>query len=298
LAGIDRVSQRIRLRGLVRDDVGRLVEATAGATPPASLVSDVHRITEGNPLFVKELVRVLRDENALDSRDLGAAEVTLPVELRATIRRRLEPLAPEERRVLSAAAVIGREFHVATLAATVELGTDSVLAQLDAAVAAGIVDEVPGAAGSFRFAHALIRETAYNDIRPAARALLHRRVAHAFELSRAPDLDRIATLAHHLFHAGTADDAGTAIRYLEQAGFQAVASPAHDRAVEHFGALDLASCVPPDDRRRLRLLLALGDATSRTGDVVRGRALYIDAAELAEALDDADALAVAALRYQ
>src|SRR5262249_57808552 len=98
----------------------------AGAPPPASLVSDVHRITEGNPLFVKELVRVLRDENALDSRDLGAAEVTLPVELRATIRRRLEPLAPEERRVLSAAAVIGREFHVATLAATVELGTDSV----------------------------------------------------------------------------------------------------------------------------------------------------------------------------
>src|SRR5262249_20236949 len=121
LAGIDRVSQRIRLRGLVRDDVGRLVEATAGATPPASLVSDVHRITEGNPLFVKELVRVPRDETALDSRALGAAAVTLPVELRATIRRRLEPLAPEERRVLAAAAVIGREFDVATLAATVEL---------------------------------------------------------------------------------------------------------------------------------------------------------------------------------
>src|SRR5262249_52506115 len=142
LAGIDRVSQRIRLRGLVRDDVGRLVEATAGATPrapapPARLVPAAPRIREETPLFVRELGRVLRDENALDSRALGAAEVTLPVELRATIRRRLEPLAPEERRVLAAAAVIGREFHVATLAATVELGTDSGLAQLDAAVAAG-----------------------------------------------------------------------------------------------------------------------------------------------------------------
>src|SRR5262249_33996980 len=81
-------------------------------------------------------------------------------------------------------------------------------------------------------------------------------------------------------------------------GFQAVASLAHDRAVEHFGALDLASCVPPDDRRRLRLLLALGDATSRTGDVVRGRALYIDAAELAEALHAPDALAGAGPRHQ
>jgi hypothetical protein len=75
---------------------------------------------------------------------------------------------------------VGREFDVGLLQRAAEQPAATVLAQIDAATSLGVVEE-HDAAGAFRFTHALIREMLYGELRPAARAELHRRVAMALE---------------------------------------------------------------------------------------------------------------------
>src|SRR5262249_1172666 len=156
-------SRRLHLHGLPRKEVARFVERVAGSTPAPGLVADLHRITEGNPFFLGEFVRMLEAEQALGSPELASLRVKLPVELRATIRHRLAPLADEDRRWLDVAAVIGREFDARLLEVACEIPADPLLERLGRAVAAGLVEEVPATLGRFRFAHALIRETLYDD---------------------------------------------------------------------------------------------------------------------------------------
>ncbi len=62
----ERLYQRVLLRGLIRDDVGRFIELVSGVTPPGGMVDAVHRQTEGNPLFVTEVVRLLVQEGELN----------------------------------------------------------------------------------------------------------------------------------------------------------------------------------------------------------------------------------------
>src|SRR5207249_12135942 len=68
----EQVTHRIELTGLTRADVARFIEMTAGAVPPEELVSSIHNETEGNPLFVGEVVRLLAAEGTLTELDARA----------------------------------------------------------------------------------------------------------------------------------------------------------------------------------------------------------------------------------
>src|SRR5262249_20068253 len=156
-------------------------EAKTGTVPAPGLVADVQRITEGNPFFVGEFVQMLQAEGALGSRDLPSARLKLPAELGATIRRRFASLTAEQRRLLEVAAVVGRDFDVVLLQAACGLPRDRVLGGLEPVLSARLIEEVSGALGSFRFAHALIREALYEDLTPTVRAQLHGRIGRALE---------------------------------------------------------------------------------------------------------------------
>jgi tetratricopeptide (TPR) repeat protein len=175
-----------------------------------------------------------------------------------------------------------------------------VLARLGPALAAHAVEELPLSLGRFRFAHALIRETLYDDLAPSSRAQLHRRVGRALETTTEGNLEPpFGEIAHHFFHAATLGDAALALEYAERAGRQAQARLGYEEAVGHFErAVQLLALLPPDEPRRLALLLALGAAASRASDTARARATFEEAARAAVSLGDADALAQAALGYQ
>src|SRR5262245_18292041 len=115
IEGLGRAHRRIQLRGLARSEIAEVVLRTTGVAPAPGLLDDLRRITEGNPFFLGELVRMLEAEGGLESRDLASLPIKLPAELRATIRRRLVPLTDDQRRLLDVAAVIGREFDVGLL---------------------------------------------------------------------------------------------------------------------------------------------------------------------------------------
>jgi DNA-binding SARP family transcriptional activator len=289
------VTQRIRLSGLSESEVGRLAEVTAGAPPPESLVAELYAETEGNPLFVSEIVRLLAAEGRLEAP--GGEGVPIPASVREAIERRLRRLSGECRRVLSLASVLGREFGLVALERVADYtGIDKLLSVLDEAIAAKVVEEVPGALGRLRFGHALIRDTLYSEIPATHRIRLHRRVAEVLEALYATNMDpHLAEVAYHFSLAAPAAGPEKAIEYSRRAGDRAAGLFAYEEAARLYElALSLAEA---EDSVRCDLLLALGDVQARAGDSPASKQTYRDAAELAEHLGLPEQLAGAALGY-
>jgi tetratricopeptide (TPR) repeat protein len=176
-----------------------------------------------------------------------------------------------------------------------ELDEDRFLAALEEALATGLIGESATSHGSYSFAHALIRETLYEGMSTARRARLHRRVGVALE-QQGGDRNTNA-LAHHFTRAASAEDAERAIRYALAAGEQATAMLAHEQAAEHYArALDVLEQFEPGALgRRGEMLLALGEAQSRSGERDRAWPAFREAASLAAQLGDGETLARAAI---
>ena len=292
-------TRSLLLAGLSEPDVTRFIDRTTGIAPPASLVSAVFEHTEGNPLFVGELVRLLAQEGRLTSVAAGA-RLTIPASVGEVIGRRLAHLSGACREVLETSSVIGREFELALVARVTEKPEQAVLERLDEASRARVVGEVHTLAGRFRFAHALIRDVLYEAIPSALRIDLHRRTGEALEaLAEEEQTTRLAELAHH-FHLST-PGGGTerGIGYARRAGDDAAARLAYEEAARLYEmALRQMKFVEgSQDELRCELLLRLGDAKSRAGDLAAARETLADAANLAKRLGDAERLARAAIGY-
>jgi class 3 adenylate cyclase len=295
-------TRRVPLRGLAEHDVGRYVEMTAGLTPPRDLVHTVHAETEGNPFFVGEVVRLLVTEGRLGTRSRGAGwKLAVPQSVREVIARRLDRLSPTCNRVLTVGSVIGREFGTDVLEAASGLAHDRLLEALDEATAARVVTRVADAVGRYRFSHALVREALYADVTRGERVGLHRQIGEALEtLHRARPDRHLPELAYHFTQAAEdGRDADKAIEYARRAGDRALAQLAYEEGARHYqAALDLLSAHrPDDDGARGELLLGLGEARRRIGEIDGAKDAIREAAETARRLGAAEPLARAALAY-
>src|SRR4029453_618188 len=105
----------ITLRGLGHGEVEALVGHATVSPPQPSLVARLHQLTDGNPFFLDEVLRVLRDDGRLGDGSAFDEPVPLPESVRDTVRLRLDPLAAEDRDLLSVAAVGGREVDLGVL---------------------------------------------------------------------------------------------------------------------------------------------------------------------------------------
>ena len=293
-----RLAQRVPLRGLGRDAVGALVERASAGSPPAALVARLHELTEGNPFYLDEVLRMLRDDGRLDDAGVGGAPVPLPDGVRDTLRRRLEPLDAADRELLSLASVVGREFDVVLLTLATGMPAEDVLARLTAATALGLVEET-ATVGRFRFGHALVHETVYGDLLPATRAHLHQRVASALEAHHADRTDPpLAELAAHYARAAPLGTAAKAVECSIRAAEQAAAIFAYGDALAHYErALAALALQAPDERKRLQICLALGDVAVRAARYPQARQAFDQAARRARALDDTHAFVHAALSF-
>ena len=137
----ERLFQRVLLRGLTQEDVGRFIEMAAGVTPPSALVTSVCTQTEGNPLFVTEIVRLLVQEGELGAdkvRETHSWTIRIPEGVREVIGRRLDRLSQRCNEALTVASILGREFTSAQLRPLVEEVTEDRLFEiLEEALAAG-----------------------------------------------------------------------------------------------------------------------------------------------------------------
>ncbi|HEU5055932.1 MAG TPA: AAA family ATPase [Kofleriaceae bacterium] len=272
---IERTATVLHLARLREPEVAAFVREVIDAVDEQT-VALVYDTTQGNPLFVAEVVRQIAAEGAL---------VAVPLGVREIIRQRIALAEEETRRVLEAGAVLGVEFGRAEVARMVE----------DAASAlavAGRVGLVALRGPRARFTHALYREALYHDLPPARRHELHRAAARALEATGAP----AAEVSHHLLEAGP-DAAPAAIDQAIEAARQALEQFAFEDAVAVLERARLA--IPPgplEPALRCRVMIALGEARIRGGDAA-GRELCVEAAALARELGDPALLAAAGLAY-
>jgi DNA-binding SARP family transcriptional activator len=297
----EQVTRRIALGGLTAPDVARYIELSSGATPAGELAAAIHSETEGNPLFVGEVVRLLAAEGRLSEADAGALwTLGIPQGVREVIGRRLRRLSPGCVDLLTLASVVGREFGVAAMERLSELPAEELLGALDEAVAARLLTSVPASRGRLRFAHALIRETLYEGLTTPRRVQLHRSIGEALETFYGHDAEQhLAELAHHFFEAVPGGDAGKALDYALRAGERAVRLLAYEEAARLYEqalqALELRG--PVDAVARCDLLLALGDALSKAGSTPEAKEAFVAAADLARTSTLPERLARAALGY-
>ena len=290
----ERTGTRLRLQGLDEAEITALVSAWVGTEAPAGLAAEVHRRTEGNPFFVEEVLSHLTESGA------ELAEVGVPEGVKEVVGQRLGRLSEETRRTLVAASVLGRRFDLHVLAAVLEeLSADQLADALDETASAGLVREEAERAGRFAFSHALVRETLYGQLTGARRAALHGRAAAALERLYGEGPERVGEIAHHLFEAAAPPFAERGIDYAVRAADLAVAQLANeDAALQLKRALRALELLErPDEARRCKLLLSLGDARLRAGERADGRAAFAGAARAARALGRADLLARAALGF-
>lgn len=182
----ERKFERIHLSGLAIEAVAKLVGNRTGSEVPAAVSQAIWEETEGNPFFVEEVVEHLIETGAIGpgvpwpSRD-QVHSLEIPEGIREVVGRRLSRLSDETNRILAVASVIGREFNVDLLHGLQAGDPDSVIDQIDEAIAARILVEAPTVFGRYAFSHALVRQTLYEELNPTRRARLHRQVADELE---------------------------------------------------------------------------------------------------------------------
>ena len=299
---------RIVLQGLAAPEVTALVTATTQGDLDSrlmALIDDLHRGTNGNPLFIQETLRHLVETGRIYNRNgLWTTDASRLTDLavadgvREVIGSRIARLSEACKRILTVAAVAGREFPLHLLEQVVELDEDTVLDAIDEASAAHIVAEVPGSPGRYRFVHALIRETLYQDLSAVRRLRLHRRVGESLEILYGRDPEPyLAELAYHFAEAAPGGDATKALDYAVRAAQSAARLLAYEEAAVYYArALRvLESHEPVDELRRCELLLRLGEMQGRAGESDAAAETFRQAADLARRLNWPEGLANAAL---
>ena len=288
-------SRRIPLKGLSVGAVERYLEMTAGAPAPVGLAEAVQERTDGNPFFVGEVVRLLASEGNLTSGG-SAAELQIPQGVREVIGRRLDRLSDETNGALRVAAVIGRDFDEELVWRVADMRPEQLMTAATEAIAERLVTDLSDR--HYSFAHALVRDTLYEELSPPKRSALHERTGLAIEEICGGNVEeRLGELAHHFLEAAPRGDLAKAIDYAQRAGEQDMEQLAYEDAVDVYGrALEVLELMDePDEALRCSLLLSLGGAEAKSARVADARDAFERAADSARRLDDADSLVGAAI---
>ncbi|HEX6919502.1 MAG TPA: BTAD domain-containing putative transcriptional regulator, partial [Actinomycetes bacterium] len=276
---------RLTLGGLSETEVAELVAAVADASVDPVTAAAILARTDGNPFYVRETARLLASEGTL------VATADVPAGVRDVIRRRLARLPAHALTVLRLASVVGRDVDVDVLLAADRDDEDAALDAVEAGLMAGLL--VEPATGRLRFAHALVRDTLYDDVSRLRRTRLHARVAEAIEQVRPRD---VAGLAHHFREAATAGYADKALDYTALAAEQAESRYAFGAAAELWEqAVDLHGlCRDATTAELVEVLIRLVRALARTGNLVAVRDVRQRAIEEAASTGDPRLVARAA----
>jgi class 3 adenylate cyclase len=289
----------LALNRLGRRDGALLVEQLVGnAGLPADLINEIVERTDGVPLFLEEVTKVVIETAAgSDAAARGTlaaipgARLAVPATLQASLMARLDRLGLAAKETAQIGAAIGREFSYELLAAVAPRGAAEMQAALARLVSAGLVFQrgTPPAA-EYQFKHALVQDTAYGTLLRGPRQALHARIAAALE-ARFPD--QVArepeALARHFTQAQQPD---RAVGYWLAAGEQAIRRSANQEAIGHLtaGLVQLAQL--PDTPERVRRELALQRLLGQAYFHVRGlgasdtNRAFSRARELCAAIED------------
>jgi len=279
----------VRLAQFNQSEVQEFLQKSSDTAPSPEQVKQLYDVTQGNPLFLTELVDYMeRTGNAGDK---------LPESVQQVIHQQLELLPESAVRQLSIASVLGREFSTTALSSMQQYSTGEVSSMLNAAHEAGVIGLTDS--GLFRFAHVLYRDVLYQAVGIGDRQELHLRYAQTTRsLIDDGDEDLWSTYATHLQAAGT-DHRDAAVDAWSRAAERAQSRLAFDDAAASFGkALSAFGEGPKSDpAERCQLLLKYAEVLQLTGEIAAGQAHCREAFGIAETLEQPSLMVAAALTW-
>ena len=265
--------RELRLEFLTAAEVAAYVAGRLGGPVAAPLTALVAARTDGNALFMVNIVEHLVQQGVVVRRagqwtlreGAEAPGASLPAGLRELLLRRIEALAPAARQVLEAASVVGETFAVAAVAAGVQGSIEDVEAVCEGLAAqrhllddAGLMVWPDGTRGGvYRFQHALYRQVLYERLGTMRCVQLHQRIGARLEAGYGARAGEIAAqLAVHFERGGAT---AQAVRYAQQAAENAARRNAHHEASTALtkGLALLATLPESPERSRLELALQL-----------------------------------------
>ena len=247
------VYQNHEIRGFDLAGFGALVESLLGGRTmlPEMVTKKLYEETEGNPLFTRELIRMLCSPDPRSGRvslsmvddvwtfdgDIGSWDI--PDSVEEVIASRLNLLDAEERHELELAAVVGRRFAFAVLHGLMEAGEEELLRDMEKFLDVELIRELQTSDESFEFSHGKIRDVLYAQLSGLRKRRLHAQVADVISNLRASsNEDWDALIGEHLYLAAKHAEA---FPYLLRAARNALATGASSEAAALFGKA-LSSC--------------------------------------------------------
>jgi DNA-binding CsgD family transcriptional regulator len=286
----------MRLAPLSEAAVDTILQTAGVATDPR-LVRFVHARSEGNPLYVATLARVLAAQPGTGPNLDAAVRIAgRSAEVSHLVSSLLGGLDDAARGLLAAASVLGTEFGSGLASAVGETGQD-VTGLLAAAEASGLVTRAPDRPDAWRFTHALVRDGIYAGLSEDRRIMLHGRAAAALEPLARQAPERGGEVAAHLLRA--APDRAALRRAADWAAAAAAAATSalafQDAARYLVTALAAAEAAGTSDAELARLLIELATAEYRAGQFGASLPHAVAAADAAEQGRRPDLVAEAAL---
>jgi len=298
IAALESVSPPLVLAGLSAADIRLMLPGA-----DAGVLAVVQRRSEGNPLFVSQVARLLGPGAA------AVEQVPVPAGIRQAVRRQVARIGgagtgdgtPAAEEILATAAALGPGIDPALVAAALDAPAAAVARLCDDATAVGLLGPGQEIGEVYRFRHALVRETLYAELSPQARARAHHKIATVLEnaVHNNTGGPSHAELAYHFLQAApvSAEAAARAVHHCQLAGQEALTALAWEEAAGHFRhALDMQRrAAQASPAGRAALLLSLAEALTKTGpDPAAARAID-EAVRLARDTSEPRLLAAAAL---
>ncbi len=261
----------LELDPLKKEDTGRIIRSVVGREDiPEEHIGLIHKKTDGNPLFVKECIRHMMEEEVVDPKKgeypTEAEEISIPKVVEEVIVRRINRLENEPKNVLEIGSVIGEEIPFKLLAEVSSVEEIDLLDYIDILSDNNLWRESPDEE-VFYFYHELVRDTVYDRLRKVKQKVLHKEVAQKIEEVYQDSLnERYQELAQHYKKA---KEQAKAIDFYKKAGEQAENVYAQEDAIEMYTqAIEVAMEISPDvsDISKTELLEKRGDAYKIIGD--------------------------------
>ncbi len=257
--------ERVRLTGLPESSIAELADRVLGILLPRPAVDAIYQQTDGNPLFVIELLKMLQREGA--DHDVNLIGIRIPDGVRETIGRRLSYLSESCNQLLAVASVFGRHFVATELATAAQSDFKAVLESLEAAAHTGLIEPISD--GRYQFTHALIREVLYDELPALERLKLHGRVGDTLvDIHRTDTIPVLSSIAHHYYQAAPLGYSEQAVGFGLRAAERATQMCAYEDAIAHYDrVLAMLSLQPNDtDERIVRVYFRKGCAFTLLGD--------------------------------
>ena len=238
--GREQICRTLTLEGLNEQEIRELIGGLGLERPSHQLTTTVSEATQGNPLFVQEVVHHLIHERALEDQGgylvaaLDSADLRLPDHVTGAIVTHARALSEPAQRVLTFAAFLGDRFPFETLGAVSGMADDDLLDVLEETEQQRLLRSD---GETVQFMHPLIRQVCYQEPSALRRQRLHKHIAQTLQrlYADAPDA-HLLTIAHHFVRAGKMANAETVVDYARRAGAHGFRVFAWSEAAQYYEA--------------------------------------------------------------